>query len=368
MSLSTLLLYSPRALQRIKTFIGNRPAYIVGNVIGADDVRVSMRLGIPLLGPDDRLSTLYSSKSGCKRIFASAQVNMPPAAYDIYSTEDCFQALTRLVIRYPNVKRWLFKMDDEFGGRGHASIDMAHVQCTRDIQAFNTMYPNAAEVIEHDEEVAEASEDLRLRVKAELMKVLPRRIVIAVKSAYRNWNEYMDAFAQCGGVVEACPATVEASPSANLFIEPNGEVKVISTQEQLFGTPYACEVTICPATSLPPGAMRAAAGAIGKVCFSKGIMGNVGIDFVVFRDEHSNALRLWAVDLNLRMTSSASGFQLFSFLAHWQQLSPRRPLWLLPPLSSPPPCIRQQDPGKNSSSRTSTATQSHLAASATSPC
>merc|ERR1712057_39660 len=98
--------------------------------------------------------------------------------------------------------------------------------------------------------VAEASEDLRLRVKAELMKVLPRRVVIAVKTAYRNWNEYMDAFAQCGGVVEAYPATVEASPSANLFIEPNGEVKVISTQEQLFGTPYACEVTICPATSL----------------------------------------------------------------------------------------------------------------------
>ena len=74
-SLATLLLYSPRAMKRIQTFIGDRPAYIVPNFVGADDVRVSMALKIPLLGPDDRLYTLYSSKSGCKRIFASAQAH-----------------------------------------------------------------------------------------------------------------------------------------------------------------------------------------------------------------------------------------------------------------------------------------------------
>lgn len=323
LSLATQLLYSPRALKRIMIFIGDRPAYIIPNAVGADDIRVSMRLNIPLLGPDDRLSTLYSSKSGCKRIFAAAQVNMPPAAYDIYSKDDCFQALTRLVIRYPNVKRWLFKMDDEFGGRGHAWIDMSHVSCTQEIQAFNAMYPNAAEIIEEDEEVAEASEDLRLRVQDELKKVLPRRVNIAVKTAYASWNRFMEAFSQCGGVIEACPGAVEASPSANLFIEPSGDVSLVSTQEQLFGAPYVCEVTLSPATSLPPGAMRAAAQAVGKVCFQKGILGNVGVDFVVFRDEHSDSLRLWAVDLNLRMTSSCCGFNLFRFLTHGGQLDTR---------------------------------------------
>lgn len=323
LSLATQLLYSPRALKRIKTFIGNRPAYIMPNAVGADDIRVSMKLQLPLYGPDDRLSTLYSSKSGCKRIFASAQVNMPPAAYDIYSTDDCFQALTRLVIRYPNVKRWLFKMDDEFGGRGHAWIDMDHVASTDEIRAFNAMYPNAAEIIEQDEEVAEASEDLRLRVKAELMKVVPRKMCLAVKTAYRNWTEFMDAFATCGGVIEASPATVESSPSANLLIEPSGDITLVSTQEQLFAAPYACEVTLCPATSLPPGALKAAAMAVAKVCQSKGIMGNIGIDFVVFRDEHSDSLRLWAVDLNLRMTSSCCGFRLYSFLTHGGTIDPK---------------------------------------------
>lgn len=190
-SLATVLLYSPRAMKRIKTFVGDRVAYITPNVVGADDVRVSMQLGIPLLGPEDRISAMFSSKSGCKRLFAAAQVNMPPAAYDIYSEDDCFQALTRLVIRYPLVRRWLFKLDDEFGGRGHASFDMASLSCHQKVEAFNMAHPNASEVIDSDEEVAEAAEDLRLSVKKELSNRVPKKVVIASPAVYRTWHEFI---------------------------------------------------------------------------------------------------------------------------------------------------------------------------------
>lgn len=76
-------------------------------------------------------------------------------------------------------------------------------------------------------------------------------------------------------------------------------------------------------TSLPAGAARAAALAIGKVCYSKGIIGHVGIDFVVFVDDLTNNLRLWAVDLNMRMTSSLCGFKLFSFLTRNGSFNPK---------------------------------------------
>jgi len=322
-SLATVLLYSPRAMKRIKTFVGDRVAYIAPNVVGADDVRVSMQLGIPLLGPEDRISAMFSSKSGCKRLFAAAQVNMPPAAYDIYSEDDCFQALTRLVIRYPLVRRWLFKLDDEFGGRGHASFDMASLSCHQKVEAFNMAHPNASEVIDSDEEVAEAAEDLRLSVKKELSNRVPKKVVIASPSVYRTWHEFIRAFARSGGVIEACPSTVKASPSANVFIAPNGELELLSTQEQLFGVPFVCAATLCPMTSLPAGAVRAAALAIGKVCHSKGIIGHVGIDFVVFVDDNSKSLRLWAVDLNICMSSSLCGFKLFSFLTKGGTFDPK---------------------------------------------
>jgi len=322
-SLATVLLYSPRALKRIQTFVGDRPAYIVPNLVGADDVRVSMKLQIPLLGPEDRISATFSSKSGCKRLFAAAQVNMPPAAYDIYSEEDCFLALTRLVIRYPLVRRWLFKLDDEFGGRGHVCFDMATLNCQNRIEAFNARYPNAAELIDKDEEVAEAAEDLRLTVKKELAMKVPKKAVLACSSVYKTWREYVEAFARSGGVIEACPSSVKASPSANVFIAPDGEMQLVSTQEQLFGIPFVCSATLCPMTSLPAGAVRAASLAIGKVCYSKGIIGNVGIDFVVFVDEATKSLRLWAVDLNIRMTSSLCGYRLFSFLTKGGNFNPK---------------------------------------------
>lgn len=322
-SLATVLLYSPRAMKRIKTFVGDRVAYIAPNVVGADDVRVSMQLGIPLLGPEDRISAMFSSKSGCKRLFAAAQVNMPPAAYDIYSEDDCFQALTRLVIRYPLVRRWLFKLDDEFGGRGHASFDTASLSCHQKVDAFNAAHPNASDLIDNDEEVAEAAEDLRLSVKKELSSRVPKKVQIACPSVYRNWNEFIQAFSRSGGVIEACPSTVKASPSANVFIAPDGELELLSTQEQLFGVPFVCAATLCPMTSLPAGAVRAAALAIGKVCHSKGIIGHIGIDFVVFVDDNSKSLRLWAVDLNICMSSSLCGFKLFSFLTKGGTFEPK---------------------------------------------
>eukprot|EP00657_Telonema_sp_P-1_P005564 TRINITY_DN23018_c0_g1_i1.p1 TRINITY_DN23018_c0_g1~~TRINITY_DN23018_c0_g1_i1.p1 ORF type:complete len:151 (-),score=47.93 TRINITY_DN23018_c0_g1_i1:57-509(-) len=128
-------------------------------------------------------------------------------------------------------------------------------------------YPNAAEVIEEDEEVAEAAEDLRLIVKRELSHKVPKKVVLATMTAYRDWDEFIQTFSRSGGVIEACPANVKASPSANVFIAPDGQLQLISTQEQLFGIPFVCSATLCPMTSLPAGAVRAAALAIGKVCY-----------------------------------------------------------------------------------------------------
>lgn len=52
------------------------------------------------------------------------------SAYDISDKNEFELALARLIISNLDVKVWLFKIDDEFGARGHASL---HVESLKTI-------------------------------------------------------------------------------------------------------------------------------------------------------------------------------------------------------------------------------------------
>lgn len=53
-----------------------------------------------------------STKSGAKRVFQQADVPTSLAAYDIYTEEEFFSSLARLVAGNPYVNTWIFKIDD----------------------------------------------------------------------------------------------------------------------------------------------------------------------------------------------------------------------------------------------------------------
>ena len=128
---------------RIKTFINNRPAYLITGVSHLDDLAVSEYLDIPIygsfdefinspwktfrsfLGCEPEVSYLYSTKSGSKRIFKFSNVPMPFGEYDIYNSKHLFEALTRLILEHVNIQRWIFKIDDHFDGLGIAYCDIA---------------------------------------------------------------------------------------------------------------------------------------------------------------------------------------------------------------------------------------------------
>lgn len=87
MCLASLLKYSPRTLKRIKNLIQGKQAYMVGSVTHIDDLAVADELGVPLLGTEPAVAQLYGTKSGGKRIFSSAGVDMSPGKWDIYTLE-----------------------------------------------------------------------------------------------------------------------------------------------------------------------------------------------------------------------------------------------------------------------------------------
>lgn len=76
-----------------------------------------------MCGDPSKISS-FATKSGAKRIFQQCDIPISVSAYDIYEKIEFEQALARLVANNLDVNVWIFKIDDEFGGRGHASLDV----------------------------------------------------------------------------------------------------------------------------------------------------------------------------------------------------------------------------------------------------
>ena len=55
---------------------------------------------------------------------------MPTAisSVDIYDEQEFFLSLAKLIANNLYVHRWLFKIDDEFNGRGHAYLNIDSVK------------------------------------------------------------------------------------------------------------------------------------------------------------------------------------------------------------------------------------------------
>lgn len=98
MCLASLLKYSSRTLKRIKNLIQGKQAYMIGGVTHIDDLAVADELEVPLLGTEPAVSQLYGTKSGGRRIFRSAGVDVPPGKWDIYTLEQVSEPSVHLSI------------------------------------------------------------------------------------------------------------------------------------------------------------------------------------------------------------------------------------------------------------------------------
>lgn len=63
-SLTQCLLYSPKAMKRIKNIIRGKQAYLVPGKANTDDIKLSIHLTVPILCGEPQKINLYSTKSG----------------------------------------------------------------------------------------------------------------------------------------------------------------------------------------------------------------------------------------------------------------------------------------------------------------
>ncbi|XP_037834285.1 IQ motif-containing protein H [Kryptolebias marmoratus] len=293
MCLSTLLKYSPRTLKRIKHLIQGKQAYMVGGVSHMDDLAVADELDVPILGPEPAVSQLYNTKSGGRRIFAVAEVDVPPGQADIYSLNQLHETLAELMTQNINMQRWLFKMNLQHGGRVTAYCDVCHLGCYKwALQRYHRYGPDlwGSEWIQ---------ETVLLRYLDEIPEWLAHYAQPAKTSSYPSWSCFLKTFLRQGGVVEAYPPSESVTYlTVDMLLEPGGEVTMLSCGDQLHGS---CQLEVIgstvPQTSVHPDALHSICVRVGRACLQHLIVGYVSVGLATYMDNHTKEQKVWVIDL-----------------------------------------------------------------------
>lgn len=229
-SLTQMLFFSNTSIKKIKSLIRIRGynrlnTYIVPGTISKSDLDLSMYMNIPILMDDFEMMQAIFTKSGAKRIFELTNMASPISAWDIKTEEEFFKSLTHLVKNYITINIWVFKIDNEHGGRGIAYVALDK------IKSFVELKKDRLNNVILDDNKFEG--DLRFILR----KAIPKKAEIITNKLFRGWDEFFTEFCTQGGVIEACPTAVLSgiigSPAVAMFIEPDGNVECICSFDKL---------------------------------------------------------------------------------------------------------------------------------------
>jgi PGM1 C-terminal domain/Pre ATP-grasp domain len=275
------ILSRPRVVARIRAAIAE-PAnthLACFNVTEAER-RLALTLGVPLFGCDPRLAH-WGSKSGSRKAFRAAGVEMPPGFEDLANGDEVARALAELKRAQPELRKAVVKLNEGFSGEGNALFDFA------DAPSGGALTGWIAERLPH----------------------------LAFEARGMTWDLYSRKIDAMGAVAEAfVPGAVKRSPSAQMRVNPGGAVEPMSTHDQVLGGPSGQIFIGCrfPADAAYRHDIQERGASVTKVLADDGVLGRLAVDFISV--EEGDAWRHYAIEINLRKGGTTHPFLMLQFL------------------------------------------------------
>ncbi len=123
--LTAKILARPRLIKRIKESIADpESAHITFFTVTPLEKKLALKLDLPIYGCDPDLSH-WGSKSGSRKIFKEAGIDLPAGFEDLRDKEDIADALAGLKTEKPELRRAVVKLNEGFSGEGNALFDFS---------------------------------------------------------------------------------------------------------------------------------------------------------------------------------------------------------------------------------------------------
>lgn len=309
LSLSQGLLCSPKALRRIRNLVAGRQAYVVPEAVTHAEVDVASKLGLPLFGPGPQNIAVLASKSNVKRLVASAGLQTVPGAADIYDDDEFFTSLAGLVLKHPQIRTWVFKIDDERDSRGIAYIDLRKIKELAETlssvgeSAFESPWeyfsddPSGAIVpptripIEGDpvslsrreasqEPAAVGTNVNAVVVRNLLQRHVPKRVQFCNRAAYPDFNAWMAEASRVGTVIQAVPEGRTSHATVHIQVEPDKSIRILGSSETVFAQPFVRAASLYPHTEGDWAVLKEVGLRMGSALSSRGHVGFASVDVV----------------------------------------------------------------------------------------
>ncbi|WP_091135059.1 peptide ligase PGM1-related protein [Microvirga guangxiensis] len=284
-SLTEKVLARPRLIERIRASIADQDfAYMICFNVTAQERSLAMRLNLPIYGCDPDLLH-WGSKSGSRKIFREAGIDMPEGFEDVRSAGEIVDALAELKARRPNIKRAVVKLDEGFSGEGNAVFS----------------YESAPE---------------GPALTAWIESRLPD---LAFEAKDMTWELFSEKLSSMGGIVEEfIEGDVKRSPSAQFRVDPLGRLEPISTHDQVLGGESGQVFLGCvfPADETYRLQIQESGRKAAHALAAKGVLGRFAIDFLSVKE--GSEWRHYAIEINLRRGGTTHPFIMLEFLTEGQ--------------------------------------------------